>query len=107
MNEEGESFPSTETQKKKRRSGFRYSSKKALDCSRVLRRSTRTRGSKLKSVTKALLYHTVLSSEISVIDHHNCAASLGGPLFVESVYKHDGEKMEICLNDSFSDGAFS
>jgi hypothetical protein len=55
MNEGGGLIPSRETRKKRKRSGFRYSSKKDLDHSK-LKKATKTRASELASVTKALSY---------------------------------------------------
>jgi hypothetical protein len=55
MNERSGFIPSREARKKKRGSGFRYSSKKDLECSK-LKRASKTRASELASVTKALSY---------------------------------------------------
>jgi hypothetical protein len=55
MNEGGGLIPSREARKKRRRSGFRYSSKKDLERSK-LKRAAKTRASELASVTKALSY---------------------------------------------------
>jgi hypothetical protein len=99
MNEGDESIPSTVTRKKKRGSGFRYSSKKDLVRSRLKRRNAKAGGSELSSVKKALSYPSELSS--------GCATGLDGPDYLDRVEEHDGERMEICLNDSFSDGAFT
>jgi DNA-binding transcriptional MerR regulator len=53
MNEGDGTIPSRKTRKKKRGSGFRYSRKKDLKCSK-LKRAAKSRGFKLASVTKAL-----------------------------------------------------
>ena len=55
MNEGSGFISSKEARKKKRRSGFRYSSKKDLECSK-LQSPAKTRASELASVTKALSY---------------------------------------------------
>jgi hypothetical protein len=51
MNDLGKSVPSTETRKKKRGSGFRYSSKKALERSRLSKKTTKIGGSEFTTVT--------------------------------------------------------
>jgi hypothetical protein len=56
MNERDEAIESTETRKKRRRSGFRYSSKKVLECSRVKRETAKVGGVQFKSVTRTLSY---------------------------------------------------
>lgn len=61
MNEGDGSIPSKETRKKKRGSGLRYSNKKDLDCSR-LKRATKSKGSELATVPKALSYPSAHSS---------------------------------------------
>jgi hypothetical protein len=99
MNEGEESIPSKETRKKRRRSRFRYSSKKDLDHLRLKRKNAKAGGSKLASVIKALSFPGVLSS--------GSAAGLGGPHCLDRVVEHDEERIEICLNDSFSDRAFT
>jgi hypothetical protein len=48
MNEGDEAIESTVTRKKKRRSGFRYSSKKVLERSRVKRETTNVGGNLLQ-----------------------------------------------------------
>jgi DNA-binding transcriptional MerR regulator len=59
MNEGDESIPSTVTRKKRRGSGFRFSSKKDLERSK-LKRTARAGGSELASVEKALSYPSTL-----------------------------------------------
>jgi DNA-binding transcriptional MerR regulator len=61
MNEGGGFIPSREVRKKKRGSGFRYSSKKDLERSK-LKRAAKTRASELASITKALSYPRAQSS---------------------------------------------
>jgi hypothetical protein len=75
MNEGGGLIPSTEA-KKKRGSGFRYSSKKDLECSK-LKRATKTRALELASVTKALSYPRAQSS--------GGVSGSGGPFCLEGV----------------------
>jgi DNA-binding transcriptional MerR regulator len=71
MNEGDESFP---TMKKKRGSGFRYSSKKVLERSR-LTRLAKARGCEVTSVTRMLSYPSSIPSELCIRDIHSCATS--------------------------------
>jgi DNA-binding transcriptional MerR regulator len=98
MNEGAESIPSMVTRKKKRGSRFRYSSRKDLARSK-LRRTAKAGGSELASVRKALSYPSALSS--------GSAAGSEGQHYLDRVEEHDGERIEICLNNSLSDGAFT
>jgi hypothetical protein len=91
MNEGDEAIESTVTRKKKRRSGFRYSSKKVLERSRVKRETTNVGGIQFKSATKALSY----PSEIGDIVHHDCSARSSFPLCLDSVEELDGDGMEL------------
>jgi hypothetical protein len=95
MNEVEKSILSKETRKKRRGSRFRYSNKKDLDRSRLKRKNAKAGGSKLASILKALSFLSVLSS--------GSAAGSGVPHCLERVEEHDGERMEISLNDLFSD----
>jgi DNA-binding transcriptional MerR regulator len=90
MNEGAESILSTVTRKKKRGSGFRYSSRKDLKRSK-LRRTTNAGGSELASVRKALSYPSALSS--------GSATRSKGQHCLDRVEEHDGERIEICLNN--------
>jgi hypothetical protein len=56
MNEGGESVLSIENRKRKRRSGFRYSSKKALERSRLSKSNAKAGGSGFTCVSKVLTY---------------------------------------------------
>jgi hypothetical protein len=86
MNEGGGLIPSREARKKRRGSGFRYSSKKDLDRSK-LKRSAKTRASELASVTKALSYPRAQSS--------GGLSGSGGPLCLEGVKEQDGDEEDL------------
>ena len=91
MNELDETFVSTETRKKRRRSGFRYSSKKVLQCSRVKQKTSKVGRIQLESVTKALAFW----SEIVDSVHHDCALRSSHQPFLDSVEEHDGDGIEL------------
>jgi DNA-binding transcriptional MerR regulator len=82
MNEGDGTILSRETRKKKRGSGFRYSSKKDLERSK-LKKAAKSRGSELASVTKALSYPRAQSS--------GGVSGLGGPFCLEGVKEQDGD----------------
>jgi hypothetical protein len=96
MNEGDEAIESTETRKKRRRSRFRYSSKKVLERSRVKRETAKVGGVQFESVTKTLSY----PSEIGDIVHHDCAARSSFPTCLDSVEEHDGDRMELSCGDA-------
>ena len=98
MNEGDESIKSTETRKKKRRSRFRYSSKKVFERSRVKRRTAKVGGFQFESVTKALSY----PSEIGDIVHHDCTARSSFPPCLDSVEEHDGDRMELSCGNTIT-----
>jgi hypothetical protein len=91
MNDLGKSVPSTETRKKKRGSGFRYSSKKALERSRLSKKIAKAGGSEFSTVMKALTFSSALSSEI---DHPNCTTGSGGQSLLDSILEIDGVRVE-------------
>ena len=91
MNEVDESFVSTETRKKRRRSRFRYSSKKVLQRSRVQREISKVEGIQLESVTKALAYPNETIDSV----HHNYAIRSTLQPFLDSVEEHDGDGDEL------------
>jgi hypothetical protein len=88
MNEGDESIESTETRKKKRRSGFRYSS----------RRTAKVGGIQFESVTKALSY----PSEIGDIVHYDCATGSSFLPCLDSVEEHDGDGMELSCDNAIT-----
>jgi hypothetical protein len=83
MNEGDGSILSKETRKRKRGSGFRYSSKKVLERSK-LKRAAKSRGSELASVTKALSFP--ISQSSSGLNES------GGPISLDIVFEQDVEK---------------
>jgi predicted peroxiredoxin len=98
MNDLGELVPSTETRKKKRGSGFRYSSKKAVDHSRLAKKTAKAGGSEFTTVAKVLTFSSALSSEI---DHSDCVS--GGRNFLDSIMEADGLRVESSFANMVSD----
>jgi hypothetical protein len=92
------SIESTETIKKKRRSGFRYSSKKELERSKVKRRTAKVVGIQFESVTKALSY----PSESGDIVLHDNSAGSSFPPCLDSVEEHDGDRMELSCGNAIT-----
>ena len=89
MNEIDEAIVST--RKKRRRSGFRYSSKKDLQRSRVRRETSKVGGIQLESVRKAL------SFPIEIVDtvHHDFAPGSSLQPFPDIVEEHEGDGLEL------------
>jgi hypothetical protein len=69
-----ESINATGSKKKRRRCGFKYSSQKVLDCSR-LTRLAKAGGCELTSVTRTLSFPSSVPSELCVGDIHAFALS--------------------------------
>jgi hypothetical protein len=99
MNEGDELFPSMETRKRKRRSRFRFSSKKTLECSRLMRRTAKAGGCEFTSVIRTLLYPSVIPSELCVTDIHGCAAKSCESPILESIDKFERERKETSNGD--------
>jgi DNA-binding transcriptional MerR regulator len=95
MNEGDGSILSKETRKRKRGSGFRYSSKKDLERSK-LKRATKSRGSNLASVTKALSYPCALSS--------GGVPGSGGPFCLEVVKEQGGDEKDLSQGNAITEG---
>jgi hypothetical protein len=87
MSERDESIPSSQTRKKRRGLGFRYSSKKDLQRSKMKRRTAKAGGSELASVTKALSYPRALPS--------GGGAGAGGPHGFDILEEDDGKRLEL------------
>jgi hypothetical protein len=68
MSEADGTIPTMVTKKRKRGSRFRYSTKKALERSKLSKEKAKGRGLELGSVKKALTYPCELLSEISFVD---------------------------------------
>jgi DNA-binding transcriptional MerR regulator len=95
MNEGDGSILSKETRKRKRGLGFRYSSKKDLERSK-LKRAAKSRGSELASVTKALSFPFAQSS--SGIN------GSGGPISLDIVNEQDGVEKDLSQGNAIIEG---
>jgi hypothetical protein len=98
MNERDDPTESTESRKKKRRSGFRFSSKKVLERSRVKRETAKLRGIQFESVTRALSY----PSEIVDIVHHDCAVESTFEPCLDSVEEHERVGIELSCGNAIT-----
>jgi hypothetical protein len=95
MNEGGGLIPSREARKKKRGSGFRYSSKKDLECSKV-KKVAKTSASELASVTKALSYPRAQSS--------GGVSGSGGSFCLQGVKEQEGDEVDLRQCNSMDEG---
>ena len=84
MNEGVEAIELTETRKKRRRLGFRFSSRKVLNQSRVQREAAKVGGYQYESVTKALSYE-----ECDIV-HNVYAVGSSYPPCLNRVLEYDG-----------------
>ena len=84
------------TGKQKRRSRFRYSTKKALERSRLLKKTTKGRVLEFTSVTKALTYPSALWSDIGVVTLE-IAQLDHGPAFLHSVDENVEERIDVSI----------
>jgi hypothetical protein len=98
MNERDDPTKSTESRKKKRRSGFRFSSKKVLERSRVKRETAKFREIQFESVTKALSY----PSEIADIVHQDCAVDPTFQRCLDSVEEHERVGIELSCGNAIT-----
>ena len=101
MNDCGELFSTTESRKKKRGFGFRFSSKKVLDRSR-LKRLAKARGCEVTSVVKTLSY----PSEVCARDFYGTVAtSCDSPILV-TVDKFEEERKETSNFNQIKDSEY-
>jgi hypothetical protein len=97
MNEADGTIPTTMTGKQKRGSGFRYSTKKALERSRLSKKTTKGRVLEFASMMKALTYPSALLSEIGVVDLADCSTRSIGPTSLYSVDENEEERIDACI----------
>ena len=102
---EGESFPTKKTRLKKRGSGFRFSSKKALKCSR-LTWLTKAGSYEFTSITRTLLYASSLLSELCANNIHGSTVTLSKSHICELLDKIEEERKEPSNIDQFHDGEY-
>jgi hypothetical protein len=89
MSEADGMIPTTVTRKRKRGSGLKYSTKKALERSKLLKERAKGRVLELGSVRKALTYPSALLSGMGVVDLADCSAGSFGQLSLHSVERTD------------------
>ena len=88
MSEADGTIPTTVTKKRKRGTGFRFSSKKVLERSRVRREAAKGRVLEFGSVRKTLSYPVDLFSDIGVVDLAECCTGSFAQLSLHSVDEH-------------------
>jgi hypothetical protein len=97
MSEADGSIPTTVTRKRKRGSGFRYSSRKALVRSKLSKEAAKGRVYELGSVKKALTYPIELLSEIGVVDLGDCSTE---PATLHSVDENEAEGIDVSIGNA-------
>jgi hypothetical protein len=103
MSEADGTIPTTMTRKRKKGSGLKYSTKKALEHFRLSKERAKGRVLELGSVKKALTYPSALLSEIGVVDLADCPAGSFGQLSLYSVDEHQEERTDAGLGNLVSD----
>ena len=96
MNEGSEAIKFRKTKKKRRRSAFRFSSRKVLERLRLKKETAKVGECQLDSIRKALSY----PSEICDIDHRDCATGSSYPPCLDSVLEHDGAGLDMTFGNA-------
>jgi hypothetical protein len=94
MSEADGTIPTTVTRKRKRGSGFRYSTKKALERSKLSKEAAKVRVLEFGSVKKALTYPIEWLTEIGVVDLGDCST---GPASLHSVDENKAEGIDVSI----------
>jgi hypothetical protein len=105
MNESDELMHATESRKKKRGSGFRFSSKKVLQRSR-LKRLAKDRGCEDTSVTRTLSYPSLIPSEDCLTDIQGSAAPSFDSIVLVSIDEFEEERNETSNIDQVKDSEY-
>jgi hypothetical protein len=82
---------------------LKYSTKKALERSKLSKEKAKGRGFELGSVRKALTYPCELLSEIGVVDLAECSTRSFGQLSLHSVDEHQEVRTDAGLAKVVSD----
>jgi hypothetical protein len=106
MSEADGTIPTTVTRKRKRRSGFRYSSKKALQRSKLSKEISKGGVLELGSARKALTYPSELMSEIGVISLTGCSSGSFGLASVHPVDENPEDRIEASTGNALLDVEF-
>jgi hypothetical protein len=102
MSEADGTFPTTVIRQRKRGSGFRYSTKKALERSRLSKEIAKGRVLELGSMRKALTYPSELLSEIGVVDLGDCSTGSIELASLQSVDENQEERIDACIGSVVS-----
>jgi hypothetical protein len=103
MSEADGTIPTTVIRKRKRGSGFKFSTKKTLECSKLSKEIAKGRVLELGSVRKALTYPSSLLSEIGIVDLADCSTGSFGKISLHSVDESQEEKSNTGLGNVVSD----
>jgi hypothetical protein len=106
MSEADGTIPTTVTRKRKRGFGFRYSSKKALQRSRLSKEISKGGVLELGSARKALTYPSELMSEIGVVSLAGCSSGSFGLASLQSVDENPEDRIEASTGNALSDVEF-
>jgi hypothetical protein len=102
MSEADGKGPTIVTKKWKRRSGFRYSTKKVLERSKLSREIAKGRVPELGSVKKALTYPSKLWSDIDIVDLGDFSTGSIGPASLHLVDENQEERIDASIGNIVS-----
>ena len=105
MNDCDELIPITESRKKKRGFGFRFSSKRVLDRSR-LKKLAKARVCEVPSVTQTLSYPILIPSIVCASDFHGSAVTSCESLVLVTVDEFEEERKEVRNVDHIKDSEY-
>jgi hypothetical protein len=97
MSEADGTSMTTVTGKRKRRSGFRYSTKKALEHFRLSKKIAKGGVFDFTSIRKVLMYPSALLSEIGVVDLGDCSTRSFGPTSLHSIDENEEERIDVSI----------
>jgi hypothetical protein len=101
MNDFDETIPSTVT-RKKRKSGLKISTKKALKRSKEVRLIAKARGYDFSSTTKKLAFIDRLSSERCFANLKGCASETDCLELLQPIEENEEKKNEFSLEDAIT-----
>jgi hypothetical protein len=90
------------TRKWKRGSGFKFSTKKVIERSRLSKEIARGRVQELGSVRMALTYPSALLNEIGVVDLGDCSTGSIELASLQSVDENQEERIDACIGSVVS-----
>jgi hypothetical protein len=102
MSEADGTIPTTVTRKRKRGSGFKFSTTKAIERSRLSKEIAKDRVLEIGSVMKALTYPSELLSEIGIVDLAGCSTKPIWPASLQLVDEDQEDWTDASIGNALS-----